>query len=66
MSNYNVVFRVGVDIEKQVEARDENEAREIALGQFVSRSLEDYLREVDFYATTEPEIVDSWELEDED
>ena len=62
MKRYNVIMSIGVDVEMEVEAENEETAQALALGNAVRRSFSEVLCEADFYATSTPEVVDSWEI----
>ena len=61
---YAVSISVGVDMDFIAYGKDEAAAEELALEMFNHMGLEQALKESDCYATSEPDVMASWEVKE--
>ena len=66
MKTYNVILSAGIEIERQVEAESEEQARNYAVSAFNDMDIYQAIQNADYVSSTSAEVVESWELRDED
>ncbi len=66
MKPFDVIVSVGVELELVVEAENEADARAEAVALVNEEGIQSALRAAESISFTEPDVVDVWELDEEE